>query len=138
MAKRDTPTPSMTMEEASAELAKIEAEDEALRAQLLAITRRRDELSTRRREIEPVLVRARVEASLGEFVAIRGDLWRARRLEPKAGDVGRLLKIGRTRALIDFGDRLRTWYVPLEAVGEVRDPFADERRDDEDHSNARC
>jgi hypothetical protein len=51
------------------------------------------------------------------------------RPQPQAGDIGRLRKVDRTHALIDFGDELRTWHIPLWAVGEVKDPFADDRRD---------
>jgi hypothetical protein len=29
--------------------------------------------------------------------------------------------------LIDFGEELRSWFIPLWAVGERKDPFADDR-----------
>jgi hypothetical protein len=89
------------------------------------------EFFERRREVERVILRAHVETLIGEFVAITNPGKSAERLQPKAGDIGRLRKVYPTYALIDFGDELRTWHIPLWAVGDVKDPFADDRPDKE-------
>ena len=130
MPTRREEQPSTTPEEAHAELAKIAAEDADLRAQIIDISRRREALNTRRKELHLVLARASAEACVGEFVAMTAHVKLLQRREPKPGDIGRVLKIGRTRALIDFGDQLRTWYVPIEALGEVKDPLADDPPDE--------
>ncbi len=121
-----TPKPSMSPEEQAAELAKLDAELKALEQQQTALSQRRSTLHERRIELKTQLMRDRLKGSLGEFVKITGNgYWMTpkSRLKPMEGDIGRLLKVGRTRALIDFGEELHTWYVALPAIGTVQDPL---------------
>jgi hypothetical protein len=126
MAKRRQPRPPTTMEEQAAELAKIDAELQALRAELNAFFDRRSALEERRTLIRTQLMRDRLKDAVGGYVKVTGQgfyMVPMRRLQPMVGDIGRLLKIGRTRALIDFGEDLHTWYIALEAIGTVKDPL---------------
>jgi hypothetical protein len=126
MAKRRTPKPDMTPEEQAAKLAQIDAELKALHTQEMALSERRQALQERRTLVRTQLMRDRLQASLGEFVKLTGNgfyLVPMRRLQPIVGDLGRLVKIGRSRVLVNFGEELGSWYVPLQAVGTVQDPL---------------
>jgi hypothetical protein len=131
---RAGPMDALTAPAARTESAKLSATERALMRQLKEMYRRQRELIVRRHELDLVIKRAHVEPLIGEFVTITHPGTSAERLQPKAGDVGRLHKVDDKRALIDFGDELRTWYIPLWAVGEVKDPFADERPDKDGNS----
>jgi hypothetical protein len=120
------PNPSMTEEEQASELAKIDAEIDAVQGQAITLSRRLEELRKRRVDVKTRLVRERLQGVVGQFVKLTSTThWMApkSRLKPMEGDIGRLLKVGRTRALIDFGDELHTWYVALPAIGTVQDPL---------------
>jgi hypothetical protein len=123
------PIDGLTAQAARTESAKLRAEHSALTRQVDAIFRRQRELMARQHDLDLVILRGHVEPLIGEFVTISNPGELAKRLQPKAGDIGRLRKVDRTHALIDFGDEWRTWHIPLWAVGEVKDPFADDRRD---------
>jgi hypothetical protein len=123
------PIDELTATEARMEMAKLSVAENAWRRRLDTIYRLQGEAWKRRREIENVVLRAHLEPLIGAFVTIRDPGKAAEPLQPKEGNIGRLRKVGPTGALIDFGDELRTWYIPLWAVGEVKDPFADDRRD---------
>jgi len=125
------PVDEMTAQEARTEMAKIGVEEGALKQQQEAIFSRQREIWARCHEVERVVLRAHVETMIGEFVAIKDPGKDVERLQPKAGDIGRLRKVDRSWALIDFGEELRTWLIPLWAVGDVKDPFADDRPDKE-------
>jgi hypothetical protein len=127
MAKRRTPKPRMTVEEQAAELARLDGEMQALHAQQMALSQQLGALGQCRARLITQLVRDRLQESLGEFVKLTG--YRSfpvpmRRLQPVIGDIGRLVKIGRSRVLVDFGEELGSWYVPLGAIGTVQDPLA--------------
>ncbi len=124
---RAGPMDALTAQAARTESAKLRAEQSALRRQVDKIVRRQTELIAREHELDLVIRRAHVEPLIGEFVTITDPGKAAERLQPKAGDIGRRHKVDHTHALIDFGDEVRTWYIPLWAVGDVKDPFADDR-----------
>jgi hypothetical protein len=128
---RGGPIDGLTAQTARTESAKLRAEHSALTQQVTVIIRRQAELIARQHDLDLVIRRAHVEPLIGEFVAITDPGKAAERLQPKAGDIGRLRKVYPTYALIDFGDELRTWHIPLWAVGDVKDPFADDRPDKE-------
>lgn len=121
------PVDELTAAEARTENAKIAVAERASKRQLDAIFRGQREIWARRHEVERVVLRAHLQPLIGEFVAITNPGKDVERLQPKAGDIGRLRKVDRSWALIDFGEELRTWHIPLWAVGEVKDPFADDR-----------
>jgi hypothetical protein len=118
--------PSLTVEDQAAELVQIDAELKSLQAQITERVNRLDELRKGRADVKTRLVRDRLQGAVGDFVKITGSgYWMTpkSRLKPMEGDIGRLLKVGRTRALIDFGEELHTWYVALQAIGTVQDPL---------------
>jgi hypothetical protein len=121
------PSEQLTAQQARTERAKLRAEDRAWRRQFETILRRQRELMARQSELDLEIKRAHVEPLIGEFVTITNPGKEAEQLRPKAGDIGCLRKVDRKWTLIDFGDELRTWYIPLWAVGDVKDPFADDR-----------
>jgi hypothetical protein len=126
MAKRRDLKPQMTIEEQAAELTKIDAELKSLQAEQITLNERRSTLQERRTLVSTQLMRDRLKDTVGEYVKVAGQgsyMVPMRRLHPMVGDIGRLLKVGRTRALIDFGEELHTWYVALEAIGTVNDPL---------------
>jgi hypothetical protein len=129
MAKRRSPKPKMTVDEQAAEMAQIDAELKTLHEQQHALWQRLNSLQERRKLVNTQLIRDRLQDAIGQYVKLTGNGYYMERtlryLQPKAGDIGRLLKIGRSRALIDFGEELHTWYVALQAVGTVKDPLAD-------------
>jgi len=59
MVIRRTPQPFPTPEQAHAELVQLDAEDTELRTQVLAIARRRQEISERRQELDRLIRRIR-------------------------------------------------------------------------------
>lgn len=126
---RAGPTDALTAQEARTVLVQLGAEQRALLRHFEAMGWRLGALDRHRRELELVIKRAHVEPLIGQFVAITDPGTSATRLHPKAGDIGRLLKVEARGALMDFGDELRTWYIPLSAVGDVKDPLADDRPD---------
>jgi hypothetical protein len=77
-----------------------------------AIHHRQGEILSRQIEIDLAIKRLHVEPLIGEFVSITDPGHEAKRLQPKAGDVGRLRKVEGRLALIDFGDELRSWFIP--------------------------
>jgi hypothetical protein len=115
-----------TMADHAQELADIEAKLRASEEELLRLHRDREALSRRREFVATRLERQRLLDSLGGFVKLTGDADMEPKtvVRPKVGAVGRLIKIGRTRAMVDFGEDLHTWYVPLTAVTQVTDPLA--------------
>jgi hypothetical protein len=120
------PIDELTATEARTAMAKLIVEERALKRHIDEIIRRREEYWKRHREIEEVVLRAHLKPLIGEFVEIRNPGQAVERLQPKAGDIGRLRKVLPTYALIDFGEELRTWHIPLWAVGDVKDPLADD------------
>jgi len=128
------PVDELTAQEARTENAKIAVAERALKRHQEAIFSRQMEIFARRHEVERVVLRAHLQPMIGEFVAITNPGKDVERLQPKAGDIGRLRKVDQRWALIDFGEELRTWHIPLWAVGEVKDPFAEDRPAKEDRS----
>jgi hypothetical protein len=121
------PVDELTAQEARTEMAKIAVAENAWRRQQEEFFRRQGEIWKRRREVEDVVLRAHVATMIGAFVVIKDPGKHVEQRVPKAGDIGRLRKVDRSWALIDFGEELRTWHIPLWAVGDVKDPFADDR-----------
>lgn len=89
--------------------------------------RHRGAIGSRQVEVDCAIKRLHVEPLVGEFVSITDVGKEATKVQPQAGDVGRLVKVDGHYALIDFGDELRTWLIPLWAVGGRQDPLADVR-----------
>jgi hypothetical protein len=107
------------------ELAVLAAHIKANEVEMLRLGRELDELHKRREFVATRLERGRLRSALGSYVKLVGDEYMEPKtvVKPKAGAIGRLISIGRTRAMVDFGEDLHTWYVPLTAVSPVTDPL---------------
>jgi hypothetical protein len=116
----------MTRKQQTAELVKIDAEITEVESQILELRGRQQALYDRRTLVCTQLQRDQLKDAVGQYVKLTDKRYMApmKRLQPMVGDIGRLVKLGRTRALIDFGEEMHTWYVALPSVGTVHDPLA--------------
>jgi hypothetical protein len=114
------------METQAQELAALDAQIHANEAEVIKLSREREALQQRREFVATRLERERLRASMGSYVKLIGAAYMEPKtvVKPKAGAIGRLIRIGRTRAIVDFGEDLHVWYVPLTAVSPVTDPLA--------------
>jgi hypothetical protein len=128
MAKRQSYQPPSTIEEQRAQLKEIEAALEKCMDELRAVSRRRERLLERQRGVESQLVRDLLKGSIGQYVTLRAGRYdmfpTMRRLGPHAGAIGHLVKVGRTRAVVDFGEDVKTWFVHFHGLAPVNDPLA--------------